>query len=459
MSRREKVQKINKKDIQYLIVRNGYYYLNIPLGRGKLFRKSLKTTDIVEAIILKRKIMASDDWNRRYAFTEMGIKITGLYTEPSEAIIMREIQSKIEKLLEENEVKLSKTTVEKAHVDEKEFKDWKTGNHQQITGATTIGKTIQQAIDDYCLDNSNDKHKDTVRRQRKWLETAGKWAGGLDEDISVLPAKAGDIFRQFKKQTYTSGTINQQVSTFVRFAKFLNDRWLTANKIPYSSVTKVQKKADEGQVVSFSPEECYKILNSKVIKNDEERAFFAVSIFTGARPVEIQNLMTKEVDLQNMRLLLPTAKSKNQAVPNEPRYIPIHKVLLPYLKAITPGKTYFFEKIRTSKSGKPRTSKELTGYKLDKILEKEKIPKTITIERQNGGKIQKIVQKRTYYSFRHSFMDSLARAGTAPDIISRMAGHKPNTTAGAHYIKDLEAYYNEKQVAINKAVFVLPHKL
>ncbi len=453
------VQKINKKDIQYLIIRNGYYYINIPLGNGKLFRKSLKTTDIVEAISYKREIMAGDDWNRRHAAKEMGITISGVYTKASESKEMAKLTNAILQLIEQETTKLKKVTVAQEHLDEEEFKEWKTGNRsQQAEKQTTFGKTIQQAIDEYCEKNiDSGMHKDTKRRYKKLLETTGEWAGGCDKDISVLPGSAAKIFENIKNQDYRAGTINQQINTFIRFANFLNDMELKDNKIPYSSVSKVQKKANDSQTIAFSPEECYKILNSKLLRTQQDmRAFFAVSIYTGSRPIEISNLLTKDVDFERMRLLMPTAKSKNRNIPNPPRYIPIHKDLLNYLKAVSPGKTYFFEKLRKSKSSRKKTSKDTTKYWIDNILKEERVPKYIITEQQNGDEIQEIKQNRTYYSFRHSFMEALARVGTSYDIIGLIAGHKPKTTAGIHYIKDLEAYYNEKREAIDKAVFILP---
>jgi integrase len=442
------LKKLNLYNTKYLLCRNGYYYFTLKI-KDSVYKKSLKTTNLTYAIILREKIkwrlsnMIERDNNLKDKFqvskSEGGISI--IAENETERKLLDEMQntvlSKISRLkkehneiIEEDLQSRKRITIKKVCEDFIELKkDINLAEKQIIKYYQALDYLIvyfgeKKAVKDITALDANEFRNFLLRVPKNYKAQAllkGK-------NIKALIDKKSKILDKFERQQLS--TIEEVIKKIkAMFNDFENKGYIVKN--PFNRLTKIEKKTKRTSWKEFKEEDLVEIIKYTKQKSYEEAYnFIMISLFTGLRRGETLGLQVKDIDLKKMYIDVDGTKTDNAK-----RIVLIHRNIEDILKNVVASKSrndYLFfngDKLPNGSELNPKYRDDRIGAYINDDIIGEVIPSNV---------------KKHYniHSFRKNFAQEVYLSGLFGDIdFKTILGHSTDgDTSDYHYIMGKRNY-------------------
>ena len=421
----------NKK---HLLNRNGIYYFVTRLSESIILKKSLHTSNLIYAIVLKLKIlhklgkfnMASNDF-KQYQSIKTKNSITLIAENEQEEKLLAEIEktaiAKIKRLkrnhsvnIETNEIRdnntLKKLTDEYLKYKEKLVKDKKHFNRfEQAVEFLHIYFGEKKLIKDIT-------QKDNIGFQDFLLSIPSNWKKKkelVDKDLKQIYDKSPKMFEQYEKLGVN--TVNEKLKTVISiFEYFLENSYIYNN--PFKKVKNgIKRELTEKR--EFHDNELKKIffyLQNKDLM--EEYRYLKFLHYCGWRREEGLIITKKDIEFDKSLINVFGKKTTNSK-----RISIIHKDLIEDLNIQLNGKNdddyLFFNLLDLT----PRYRSDKVGNKLNAYI------KDIV-----GKEIKKEID---LHSFRKNFAQIISLSGLFSDLeLKTLIGHSTRgDVTDTHYIR------------------------
>lgn len=195
--------------------------------------------------------------------------------------------------------------------------DFFLAHHNPTGGQRTVAELLKEFIDAKTKAN---RRATTVRDMQYKI---GKFAAEFG-DTPVHKVTTHDIEKWLDKHGYTKITRRNFRTVFTGFFNFAMKRGLVrANPAVAIEKPIIDEKIPE----IFTPEEAKKLLLAALEHDARMVPYFAIALFAGIRPIELQQLDWRNIDLnaKRIRVIPETAKKRRQ------RYVDISDNLVEWL--------------------------------------------------------------------------------------------------------------------------------
>ena len=270
----------------------------------------------------------------------------------------------------------------------------------------------------------------SLRHRLNMLSKFVTWARGNSCATSVEEVDAQLAFEFVKtlgrgltaktKNTYI-GDLCAAWKLFMRHGK--------ANANPWPIVRMPRNRREEASGRAFSRDEIHRLLAAADTVGRDWPTTIMIGLYTGLRLGDATTLRWSDVDLDGGVICLRPAKTRKHDITVR---IPIHPVLARWLE----DHRNESEHVTPARVGRIGRSRFYDG------------DRTFAQLLSDAGIMNRdIHEKLSFHCFRHTFVSCLAKAGVAPDVRMRLAGH---TSAENH------AIYTHDDVSTTTAINSLP---
>jgi integrase len=370
--------------------------------------------------------------------------------------------------------------------DERDDFDW-TGEvrdpmvKKPVVERAKAGEGIMDLVDLYVAENPDNIRPDTLRQTRDAVrlfveslpprstvkaitkQAVRDWKALLMKfPVRAVDTKAfkGMAIREvvaenerLGKTVITRKTINRYLSGLGGFSNWL----VVRGDLDVNPVRDLYLKIDKSRVTTmpFTVDQMTAVFSSKAFQALQGYQYWIplVMAFSGARPGELAQLLVKDVrerfGHQVMQITPEGGEGKTLKTKNSARPVPVHPELvrLGFLKHVeamrAAGETRVF----------PDAERNSRGQWIDKFS--REFPRLLTRLGVKSGR------GLSLYSFRHSAVDALRRAGIADETFQPLIGHAKFTTTGI-YGTESEGTIDQRAGMIDAIVYaglVVPRPL
>lgn len=388
----KKIEKLLKEyslyNTKYLLNRNGIYYFVYRLNKSTIYKKSLHTSNLTYAIILRIKIfnrlrevgVSDKDYQSHLSKNSLNI----VAESEEEEKLLKEIEkaaiAKIKRLRRDHNVdidsdeKRDTNTLKKLSDMYLEFRE-KTNTSDKMM--TKFRQSVEYLIiffgEKKKVKDINDK--DANDFQLFLLSVPKHWKNKKDlkgKNLKALYDNKSKLLEQYEKQNLS--TINEVLKKIrTMFNYFVDNTYVYKN--PFNNLTKTVKRLDT-EKREFKDKELRSYLI--YLKNHnlmEEYRFIKFLLYSGLRRGEALTITTEDLDFEKSMIDIDGTKTKNAK-----RICIIHKDIIDDLKTQMKDKSdedylFFNEKLtlkyRDEKVGNKlnKYMKEAIGEKLKKVLD------------------------------------------------------------------------------------------
>jgi integrase len=235
--------------------------------------------------------------------------------------------------------------------------------------------------------------------------------------LSDVSRPAVVAYLDSRKQEVSASTTQRECSGLRSYWSFLRQRGEASYDAPdpFANLSFKSRKKDAARArrVAFTPAEVSKLYKAALANRDQPLAdLIALAAYSGARREEIGALTVDRVDLKRGWITIVDGKSADSN-----RSLPIHPDVLPVLRRMIGGR----------KDGFVFVDAEETGNKYGK--RSDAAGKRFSRLRDRLG----FTPQHVLHSLRHTVSQQLRAAGTMPDIVSDILGHRVATMGGGVY--------------------------
>lgn len=380
----KQLRKLNLYNKKYLLLRNHIYYFVIRLDKSTIYKKSLHTSNLTFAIILKIKIL-----NR---LITMGIDDKGYITHLSNnslnLVAENEEEEKLLKEIEKTVVskikRLKRTHSVDIETDEqrdtntlKKLTDMYLEFREKTNTSKKVMMKFKQSIEYLIIFfGENKKVKDITNKdandfQLFLLSVPKHWKNKKDlkgKNLKALYETKSKLLEQYDKQNLS--TINEvlkKVKTIFNY--FVDNTYVYKNT--FNNLTKTVSRLDTDKR-EFKEKELRSYL--KYLKNNnliEAYRFIKFLLYSGLRRGEALTITKEDVNFDKSMIDIDGTKTKNAK-----RICIIHKDIVDDLKAQMKEKSddeyLFFNQSLTMKYRDEKVGNKLNEYMKDAIGEELK---------------------------------------------------------------------------------------
>ncbi|MEO6152946.1 MAG: tyrosine-type recombinase/integrase [Croceibacterium sp.] len=169
---------------------------------------------------------------------------------------------------------------------------------------------------------------------------------------------------------------------------------------------------------------------------------YKLLLLTGARLREVAEARWSELDLEEASWLIPGNRMKN----GEPHWIPLSPAALAIFKDLPriagkDGKDFVF----TTNGETPVSGFSRAKARLDKAM------KAVEADDARDGEREPLaIEQFVIHDTRRTFARGCQRAGTPPEVVERLLGHRTETESGVKGVYQVYAYEPERRAALDK---------
>ena len=317
------------QDTKYLqMIGNTYYF--VKRVNGKIFKKTLKTSNLKKANILKAKILKGLKSMISNLNTDSGLKIAyvieeGDDEEEAKKIIeasKRSINNKVSKVDDKITTLTTETIYENTFTTIKE-EEQKFYDYCKKTKSNIEDRTIEEyktsfkylyfkfspetKIYDILKYEDWDNFRDfLITLPNKFLRRYGskKWGSDIDKIIDFIVKE--DEEQDKNPESLSARTINKHFNVLSMFLDYLE----TTQKISKNPIKNIKELVEyPNPYQNFTNEDLGTIWTK--IQNKEILNFINVAIYSGLRLSAIINIQKKDIDLNTFKLVVQKDKTTN----------------------------------------------------------------------------------------------------------------------------------------------------